>query len=506
MHLIIIFNTMKICNIFILLLFTAFITNTFSIENDNKKVMPWNIHGKLEISDNGHFFVYSDGTPFFLLADTAWGLFNRLNKEEANVYITDRAEKKFNAIQVFLISHWMETNTYNESPFIKGNPINLNPNFINHVNFIIELAASEGLYILLSIGKVFQPTIVNENQSIKNKWYLENEKNAYKFGQSLANYLGHHKNIIWSLGHDFNPKNFRNRGIDVRHLVRATAKGIADKINGVDDIKGTTDYSSTLMTFHPKGYHSSSDWFHNDPWLDFNMIQTNIISKTFTINRIKKDISLLPYKPTLEGEPPYEGENSSCVKNIIRLNNAYDVRKSAYWSVFSGAAGFTYGHTNIWKFWSERPYTGGYDTVGTAKWEDSLDSQGANQLLYLLNLINLRPIHNSRPSHSLLTHYSSDKHSHILALREKNGNYALIYSTNGDDINVDLSQISGDSVNTWWYNPRNGNVHFNGRYNSSELMNFNPPAKPNKKYDLSGSDWVLVIDNANLNIPIPGKL
>jgi hypothetical protein len=39
---------------------------------------------QLRISDNQRFLIYKDGSPFFYLSDTAWELFHRLNREEAN--------------------------------------------------------------------------------------------------------------------------------------------------------------------------------------------------------------------------------------------------------------------------------------------------------------------------------------------------------------------------------------------------------------------------------------
>ncbi|GEM_PF-3683377 len=36
----------------------------------------------LRVSSNGRYLVYSDGTPFFWLGDTAWELFHRLNRTE----------------------------------------------------------------------------------------------------------------------------------------------------------------------------------------------------------------------------------------------------------------------------------------------------------------------------------------------------------------------------------------------------------------------------------------
>lgn len=38
-----------------------------------------------------------------------------------------------------------------------------------------------------------------------------------------------------------------------------------------------------LMTYHPHGEHSSSFWFHNASWLDFNMCQSGHAQQDFAI-------------------------------------------------------------------------------------------------------------------------------------------------------------------------------------------------------------------------------
>ena len=38
---------------------------------------------RLRVSDNRRYLVYEDGRPFFYLGDTAWELFHRLDREEA---------------------------------------------------------------------------------------------------------------------------------------------------------------------------------------------------------------------------------------------------------------------------------------------------------------------------------------------------------------------------------------------------------------------------------------
>ena len=47
-------------------------------------------HGRLKVSDNKRFIIHEDGTPFFYLGDTAWELFHRLNREEADKYLENR--------------------------------------------------------------------------------------------------------------------------------------------------------------------------------------------------------------------------------------------------------------------------------------------------------------------------------------------------------------------------------------------------------------------------------
>ena len=55
-------------------------------------------HGSLKVSENGRYLVHEDGTPFFFLADTAWELLHRLNREEAEQYLENRRQKGFTVI------------------------------------------------------------------------------------------------------------------------------------------------------------------------------------------------------------------------------------------------------------------------------------------------------------------------------------------------------------------------------------------------------------------------
>src|SRR5689334_14147812 len=58
----------------------------------------------LKTSDNGRFLVQSNGKPFFYLADTAWELFHRLDREETDRYLRNRAAKRFTVIQAVVLA------------------------------------------------------------------------------------------------------------------------------------------------------------------------------------------------------------------------------------------------------------------------------------------------------------------------------------------------------------------------------------------------------------------
>ena len=58
---------------------------------------------RLRVADNHRYLEYENGDPFLYIGDTAWELFHRLNREEAELYLTNRAEKGFTVIQAVAI-------------------------------------------------------------------------------------------------------------------------------------------------------------------------------------------------------------------------------------------------------------------------------------------------------------------------------------------------------------------------------------------------------------------
>ena len=113
---------------------------------------------QISVSDNHRYLVDEQGQPFFYLADTAWELFHRLNREEADMYLKDRAKKGFTAIQAVAIAELDGINTlnaYGHLPFVDEDPTHpaiqegADNDYWDNVDYIVRKANKEGLYIAM---------------------------------------------------------------------------------------------------------------------------------------------------------------------------------------------------------------------------------------------------------------------------------------------------------------------------------------------------------------------
>src|SRR5262245_22122797 len=288
--------------------------------------------GRLRVADNHRYLEFTDGKPFFYLGDTAWELFHRLNREDAVTYLTNRAQKGFTVIQAVALppaDGLKAPNAYGDLPFFGGDPNKPNEAYFKHVDFIISKADELDLFVGLL------PTWGSYWASGKSIFTVAS---ARGYGRFLGlRYKD--KPIIWILGGD--------RSIatdDERAIIDALGAGLTEGDGG-----------SHLKTYHPIGPGFSSIKLHDAAWLDFNMFQSSHAARDHDNGLfVEHDYALTPPKPTMDGEPRYEGipvgfylRNTS---GIDRFDD-YDVRQAAYWSLLAGACGHTYGNNSIWQMY-----------------------------------------------------------------------------------------------------------------------------------------------------------
>ena len=427
----------------------------------------------LVVSKNNRFLQLTDGSPFFYLADTAWELFHRLTLEEIEFYFDTRKSQGFNVIQSVLISEMdglRIPNAYGQLPLQEMNTEKPNAAYFEFVEKIIELAGSKDIWLALvpvwgdKIDRVFGigPEIFNKT-------------NAFAYGKWLGKRFCHLPNIIWMNGGD------RSGGGRNFPVWDALGKGIK------------SEDPNNLMTFHPPGDASSSMWFHNAAWLDFNSCQSGHSMRDYpNYMMITYDYLRMPAKPCLDSEPRYEEHAINWKPEQNGVFDDYDVRQAAYWSVFSGACGHTYGTHPVWQMYDIHREPIGYVRH---TWKEALSLKGASQLIHLKNLMLSRPYFDRVPDQSrIIAPKVGDEH--IVCTR--GNNFVFCYLPTGGEIELKTGGLAIEKTHGWWYDPRNGESISLRILTKEDTVRLAAPSQGR------GSDWVLVLDDAFCNFEKPG--
>jgi len=443
---------------------------------------------QLRLSENRRFLVTADGAPFSWFGDTAWELFHRANREEAEYYLKKRADQGFTVIQAVVLAEFQgirEPNAYGDLPLVDQDPERPDEAYFRHVDWIVTLANRLGLIIGIlptcgdKVGKTHgdgPPVFNRRNAGIYGKFLGQRFRDA---------------GVVWIIGGD--------RAVDdleKREIWRSLGEGLR-----------AGDEGRHLMTFHPRGgddqISTSSNVFPNsDPLLDFNMRQNGHFNATPTWARTANDYALAPVKPVIDGEPIYEDHPIGFDAAKYGYSTASDCRRFLYWDLFSGAFGHTYGHHSVWQM--HTPARGEGINKPINFWVEALDSPGAWQIRHARSLLESRPFLTRIPDNSLIVPGRAPNAvpgagaKFMNATRSGTGEYGMIYSATSRSYTLNPGLLSGESFHYWWFNPRDGGHIDLGVFPRSSLIDVNPPSRGE---DL---DWILVIDDAAQDFWPPG--
>jgi hypothetical protein len=460
-------------NKYIIFFYCLLITSLVDAQEKNGKIeMPWD-NGKLKVSENNLYLQHANGKPFFWLGETAWLLPSRSNQDEVNYFINETGKNGFNVIQISVLHSIPAMNSYGHYATPDGFDFkNIDKqgeyNYWKHIDYIVECAQRNGIYI--GIVCVWGSNVQ------AGKLPLED---ARKYGVFLANRYRKYPNIIWIIGGDI-------RG-DVKPEVWQT---LAKTIHTIDP--------DHLMTFHPRGRTHSATWFNNEQWLDFNMFQSGhrrygqrLGDGDYPIEEYTEEdnwrfvaysLAMKPQKPVLDGEPSYEDIPQGLHDTTERHWQAEDVRRYAYWSVFAGSLGHTYGHNSTMQMFRQ----GYLPSYGAQKpWWDALHDTGCRQMKYLKKLILAFPYFERISDQTVISGTNGMQYERIVATRGKD--YILVYNYTNRLMEIDMTKISGIKKKAWWYSPLSGAIEYIGEFDTGKhSFIHNSGYRP-------GNDWVLIL-------------
>lgn len=453
---------------------------------------------ELSVSPNQRHLL-KDGKPFFYLCDTGWDVFMRLKREDADVYLKNRADKGFNVIMTILIGFKPgqdDRNAYGEPPLIGKDPARPNEKYFRHVDYIVNKANSLGMFV--AIAPSWSDWMY---KNVRPAPHPFNRKNARSFGE----YVGRRykdNDIIWVIGGDRDPKGYED-------ILRAMVKGL-DKGDGDRDF---------LMTFHgarlgkpmpPENVYferlCSSHLFGAERWLDFHGAYSGHQWAYPTYRLVEQDRAMKPTRPVIDLEPcyenhPYHADGSRYYANPGKWDRktrgtAAMIREQAYWAMLAGAAGHTYAAQDVWQFYDEHTKSAVYPA--TTHWRKAMDFPGAVQMGIMRRLFESRTWHTLEPDQRVIVAGQGPGENHIQAARASDGKFLFVYVPRGSKLTIDMTKINGHKATASWFNPRDGKATRIGKFPSRDRRAFSPPSRG------VDNDWILVLDDATQNFPIPG--
>jgi len=407
----------------------------------------------LRVGPDRRRLVDRTGVPFLLHGEAAWSLITALTCEEAELYLSDRAHKGFNSIIVNLIEHKFNgpVNRYGEAPFTSpGSFSTPNEEYFAHADWVIRRAGEHGIQVLLA--PIYLGYIGTDEGWIE-EVLASGPSGCREWGRYMGRRYGGFDNIIWLIGADREP----GEALD---SVDATVKGIREFDR------------RHLFTAGTAPERSPADDFGRGGWLGLN----NTYTYEIVHRKLLADYNRRPLMPFILIESTYEGEHNA---------SAVQIRRQAYWALLCSACGHVFGNRPLWLF--------------DPGWQGALDSPGSRDMGHVRALFMSRPWHHLVPDqeHQVVTTGLGEFRGldTLAAARTTDGGTVIAYMPSSRTVTVDLSRIRGSAAKAWWFDPRTGESASAGEFAASGCREFTPPAK---------GDWVLVLDDAGRNLPVPG--
>ena len=419
----------------------------------------------LKVSANGRYLVDQNNVPFLITGDSPQALIVNLTEAEADSFFADRQAGGFNVVWINLLCATYtggrpDASTYDGIiPFTTPGDISTpNEAYFARVDDMISLAAQHGLTVLLDPAETGSfLSVLNANGTTK----------ARNYGRYLGTRYRSFDNIVWMSGNDF--QTWQNPGDDA--VVEAVARGIHD----MDD----RHIHTVELDYPVSGSLDDPTWA---PLIELNASYTYYPTYAQVLTDYNRSNAL----PTFLVEANYEFEHNAADEGTPDI-----LRRQAYWTMLSGAAGQMYGNHYTWPF--------------SSGWQDNLDTPGSAQMGLVKFLFAPRAWYNLIPdqTHDVVTAGNGTfadsgalaDSDYLTAARTPDGALVMAYMPTVRTITVDMSKLAAAAYASW-YDPTNGTFSAisGSPLANSGTRNFTP-AGNNAAGD---GDWVLVLEASSV--------
>lgn len=402
----------------------------------------------LQVTAGQRYIKDAQGNPFFIVGATPWLLGTQIINSDIDYYLDDRLSKGYNTIMFELIEKYFSTdapnNVYGDSPFTTPNDFSTpNSAYFDHIEYIINAARNRNMLCLIT------PAYTGYGGGQEGWWSVlgtQSQAVRYGYGQYIATRFQNYNNIIWVNGGDYNQVTTR----------------VTDIVDGILSIT-----PNALHTFHAsRGYSAQEILGTSNAWLDINNIYTT--TDTVVAESINEwNRSSMPYFLIEDG---YEDATA----------NSLETRQQKWQAVLSGACGFLYGQTDVWRM--------------NSVWKTKMDQVGGSTLQFIKQLFYSYAWETLVPdlTNVFLTGGVGSNRDRVVAAIGGNGTFAFVYTNKNRQLTLNLTKLTNapGQVQAQWYDPTNGVFTPIGNVDKTQTAyTITPPATNS----LNSTDWVLVL-------------
>ena len=314
-------------------------------------------HGLLRLADSSRSLCYSDGSPLFLVIDTAWAMPWRATVEDVAAYASDRSAKGFNAVLLMTVQPDMRATGPTGRNVDEGFEVGffdlpdghldqINIDYFRYLDRIVAILLDHGITPVLQPvfhgfgwkGLDVAGTVVPPHEYARYARYL-----VGRYGASPAIYLP---------GGD---------GSGEEPQVEAAGREIQEW-----DAYG----QPTGIHYRP---HHRNDVHQAADWLDFQSCQTGHMGDHVP-DRVATMWAQQPPRAVMNGEPSYEHSGRRGVAE------GWWQGHEAWSNVCAGALmGVAYGAASLWQ-WRLHPDEPGHEPyflAAGAGWRQALEFEGS---------------------------------------------------------------------------------------------------------------------------------